>query len=272
MQALILTEKWTDLRSEYVSEKTVVIYNTSPHPLYVYYGDILPSSYKDGIKVLPSKSFISYKKDVKTWIYGKGRVTISDLREVETSDYQIVDFPDDVWTSKEEITRRLRVDVAQTGLFEGREFRTNRRYTLASGATRVIKFSCPVSFIIRKQHLSVAAGSILFRAYREGDGVEGGTWTPVRNILPNCDLTETPDYTMKAMITTGGTFVATDPDNYKEVFELRSSGATAQTSTVSEDVADERGLPAGTYYLTFTENSNSTASFVYTLIHEERLS
>lgn len=272
MQHLILTETWTDLRSNFVSDNTFVIYNISPHPLYIYYGDEKPSSYKDGVKVLPSKSFISYKKDVKTWIYGKGRITVSDLRDVEAADYQIVDFPTDVWTSTEERTRRLRVDVAQTGFFEGREFRTNRRFTLASGATRVIKFYCPVSFIVRKQHLSVSKGSILFRAYREGDGVEGGTWTPVKNILPNCDLTDTPEYIRQAIITTGGTFTPTDPDNYKEVFEVVTSGSSGHVSTVSEDVADERGLPAGTYYLTFFENSNSEAIFVYTIIHEERLS
>jgi hypothetical protein len=44
---------------------------------------------------------------------------------------------------------RLRVDVGQTGFFAGREARTFYEFTIASGATQVIKVVAPVNTIVQ---------------------------------------------------------------------------------------------------------------------------
>ena len=61
---------------------------------------------------------------------------------------------------------------------------------------------------------------------------------------------------------TGGTVV--------EVVRVVAANSTAQQSTVGGSVADERGLPAGTYHLKLENISNGAAKGVYSLFWEER--
>ncbi len=62
--------------------------------------------------------------------------------------YTVPDFgPNDLLTSSAESFRRVRVDPAQTGFFEGREFCSFYEFSIASGNSVVLKFSCPVDLI-----------------------------------------------------------------------------------------------------------------------------
>ena len=108
-------------------------------------------------------------------------------------------------TAPNEPTARLRVDQAQTGFFEGREFRTFAEFDIPSGQSRVLRFASPVDFILFAQNLSIDQGAIRLSAIT--DGVSGGTWTalPVigKNRMTSRRLYEGGYYQSKATLEIG---------------------------------------------------------------------
>lgn len=166
--------------------------------------------------------------------------------------------------------RRLRVDVAQTGFFAGREFRSFLELNISSGATQVIKFSSTVDFILAAQSIVIGDGHIRFTA--QTDGTPGGTFgTPMpvigKNRMLGTKNRQQPYYTSNVTLSTGGTYTGGTP---LEVVRVKASGATAQQSTVGGEVGTERGLPAGDYYLKLENIGNGSVTGVYTLSWEER--
>lgn len=182
--------------------------------------------------------------------------------------YTVPDFgPADLLTSNREGTRRVRVDVGQTGFFERRQIRFPYELTALADTPQVIRVTVPVNFIIQKQSLEVDQGGIVMRAYRAG--TVAGVWTPVPYYSNNF-MTEQPEYAFQTVIDTGGTFTPTGPA--VEIIRVRTAGATAQQSSVTGIAGDERGLAAGTYYLVFSRMTgvNGDCKGVYNLIIEER--
>ncbi len=178
---------------------------------------------------------------------------------------------DDLLTSRRTGYGRIRVDVAQTGFWEGREFRLNYPLSIATTSQVVLRFTSPIDFVLQLQSLSASDVGILFRAYRASQGTEGGTWTPVQNLLPNNSISTTPDYTPQCEIDTGGTFTPGGGEMPTETIRLIVVNATGQRATVGGTSIKERGLPAGTYYLVFTNPTGSgTALGIYDLVYEER--
>lgn len=161
---------------------------------------------------------------------------------------------------------RLRVDVAQTGFFTGKEFRSFYEFSIPTGESRVIKFTSPIDFILFSQSLTVDAGGIKYTA--ETGGTDGGTFTvlPVvgKNRMPTRPL---PYYVAQATIGVGGTVTGT---TVVDVARVVTSSATSQQVTVGGQQSDERGLPAGSYYIRLANMSNGTSTGVYSLFWEER--
>lgn len=173
-------------------------------------------------------------------------------------------------TSAEEGFGRLRVDQAQTGFFEGREFRTFYEFSIASGASVTLKFSCPVDFILFAQRLSVDAGAIRLSAITGAtESTPFSTAMPVIGKNRMASRRQYPGgyYAAQATIANGGTITG---GTVVEVVRVVAAGATAQQSTVGGQTADERGLAAGAYYLKIENISNGTATGVYSLFWEER--
>lgn len=191
-----------------------------------------------------------------------------DLYTTEAPLYVV--FPDDLMTDENGPARRLRVDTAQTGFFARRMFRISYEFLTLAADPIVLKFVCPVNFIIHKQGLEVDQGGVAFRAYRSTQGTEGGTFSADVPIYSVNFMTEQPEYTFQTTIATGGTF--TPSSAAVETIRARSSGATAQAFSVASDAVDERGLAAGTYYLTLNRMTGVTGDCkgVYTLAAEER--
>lgn len=163
-------------------------------------------------------------------------------------------------------SRRIRVDNAQTGFFAGREFRSFYEFSIPAGQSNVIKFTSPVDFVLFQQSLTVDAGGVKYTA--EITGTEGGTFTALPVIGKNRMASRPqPYYTAQATIGVGGTFGG---GTVLDVARLVTSGATAQHITVGM-TSDERGLPAGTYYIRLATIGNSTATGVYSLFWEERI-
>lgn len=162
-------------------------------------------------------------------------------------------------------SRRIRVDNGQTGFFAGREFRSFYEFSIATGASVVIKFTSPVDFILFEQSLTVDAGGIKYTA--ELPGTEGGSFTTMPVIGKNrMAQRPTPYYAAQATIGVGGTLTG---GTVVDTARVVTAGATAQQVTVGGS-SDERGLPAGSYYVRLANLSNGTSTGVYSLFWEER--
>lgn len=166
---------------------------------------------------------------------------------------------------------RLRVDVSQTGFWEGREQRVSYPLSIPSATPVVLKFTSTINFILQFQNLTSDTAGILFQAWRSSQGTEGGTFNSIVGILPNNSMTTTPVYARQCTIEAGGTFTPDLGEVPSETIPVRVAGSTAQRSTVGGSSVKERGLPPGTYYLVFSNISGQgTATGVYDLVWEER--
>ena len=179
--------------------------------------------------------------------------------------FTIPDFgPSDLLTSAREGTRRLRVDVGQTGFFERREFRISQELSIASGQALTFKFSSPVNFILWEQVLECDANLLKFEAVVGGTPI--GTFNTPVPIWGKNRMTEQLEHTGVVTIHTGGSVTG---GQVAEVLRIQAAGATAQRSSVGNSVGSERGLPPGDYYLRLSAiGGNVTGTFA--LVWEER--
>lgn len=163
--------------------------------------------------------------------------------------------------------RRLRVDVGQTGFFAGREFRTFKRYELASAGVEYIKVVSPVNFILQGLGLQVDLGHVHLEAYA---GVtEGEAFDVALPILGANRITERPTPLYEAQMTMhdGGTFSG---GTLLDLLSVKADAQTSQSTTQDASVAGERGLPGGNYYLKITNQENSAAELIIRARWEER--
>lgn len=169
----------------------------------------------------------------------------------------------DLLTSLKEGTRRIRVDVGQTGFWENREFRLNEPIPTTG---KVIRVTAPIDFLLQLQQIMSVDGEVTMLAYRAEDGAEGGTWSPSKYYARNNQTSFAPAYVGQIAVDVGGTFTPTDAMNYKEKLTAKAATATAQVSSVGTNAVKERGLPSGTYYLVFSGGGEGD----YNLLLEER--
>ena len=162
-------------------------------------------------------------------------------------------------------TRRLKVDVGQTGFFARREFRISQELSIASGQSLTFKFSSPVNFILWEQVLECDANLLKFEAVV--GGAPSGTFATPITIWGKNRMTEQPEYLPQVTVSTGGSVTG---GQIAEVLRLQASGATAQRSSVGSTVGSERGLPAGDYYLRLSAIGGDVSGTI-ALIWEERL-
>lgn len=162
---------------------------------------------------------------------------------------------------------RLRVDPGQTGFFEGREFRSFVEFSLASAASVTMRFTCPVGFILFGQSILLDEGRIRFEARTGATPV--GSFSVAHPIVGKNRLPErrAPYYEAQATLDTGG---STTGGTLVEVVRVNAGTAGGQANTAGGLVSDERGLPAGTYYLTLTNIGTGSCTGVYSLWWEER--
>lgn len=177
-------------------------------------------------------------------------------------------LPDDMLTDPRHIYRRLRVDVAQTSFFTGRQFRVMKELSLAAGASYTIRFTRAVDVVIQVVDLAVDAGSIRLDVYR--DPTPAGTWSETLPIIGLNDMVArpTPYYATSSSVTAGGTITG---GTLRDTIRVVTSSATAQQSTVGGSGFAERGVGAGTTgYYKFTNFGTGTATGVFHMAWEER--
>lgn len=182
-------------------------------------------------------------------------------------------IPSDILTSSREKYRRIRVDIAQTGFFEGREFRTFREISIASGATLVMRVIAPVNTILQHVGLTLDSGSIKLRTV--AGGTPAGTFDSPLPVIPKNTMAggefpapPLPLYVAKNSVSSGGTGLSGGVDI--DVLRLVVANATGQRSSVGGSQDDARGVGPGTYYWVFQNFGTGTATGVFSSFWEER--
>lgn len=149
--------------------------------------------------------------------------------------------------------QRLRVDVAQTGFFDGREFRTFKEWDTATTATYVIKAVVPIDIILFELGVNLDDGEIRIETFAGGG--EGGVFGETLPIFPTNTMSEKPQppYVNQVLLTAGGTHdlggVSLD------VLRGKTDLNTNRSSSVGLDTGAERGVGPGTYYFVMTLTS-----------------
>lgn len=172
---------------------------------------------------------------------------------------------------------RVRVDVGQTGFFEGREFRSYYEFAaensnaLAVAGTLNFKFVSPVDFILQSQIVEVDKGGVRLQAFT--GGTDTGGWSSVPVIAKNRSATrrQFPSgyYVGQATVFTGGTFTG---GTQVDVIRARTASQTVAAANIGSSQDDERYLPAGTYFLTMQPliGVNDPSEGIYSISWEER--
>lgn len=146
---------------------------------------------------------------------------------------------------------RIRVDVAQTSFFEGREFRTFREWPTATTGAYIIKVVAPVNVIMFEFNIAAEEGSA--RVASVLGGTEGGSFSetlPIRRTNAMTDIPQ-PPYTPQILLTAGGTLAG---GTELDVMRVKTSGVSNFAASVGSGLA-ERGIAPATYYFKFAFTS-----------------
>jgi len=153
--------------------------------------------------------------------------------------------------------RRLRVDVAQTGFFAGREFRTFREWDTATNGTFVVKLTVPLNTILFEFHVQGESGTLRVETLRPGAGiVEGGAFAETLPIISTNTMTDKPQppYVPQVVLAAGGTLtgVGVPGVTLLDVSRLKAATNSNFASTVGGEGGAERGVSPATFYWRFT--------------------
>lgn len=162
---------------------------------------------------------------------------------------------------------RIRVDVGQTGFFAGREFRTIKEISIASGATLVIKVVATVDTIL--QMFGVKLEQAELRVELLSGGTEGGTFDTSLPIFKTNTMTTASDYASNITMTSGGTHVGGTMIDLL----LLNSGVDHGNQSAFDTVASNEnpvGFSAGTFYIKLTNTDGATATGIFRARWEER--
>jgi len=155
-------------------------------------------------------------------------------------------------------SQRLRVDVAQTGFFAGREFRTFYEFSLANGASFVIQAVVPIDIILFALETEIISGQL--RVETVVGGTPGGTFSTPLPVFHRNTMSEKPQppVTPQTVLTTGGTHTG---GTLLDVFLNKTADNANFASSVGVGTNDERGVGASTYYFRLTATGATVGVF-----------
>lgn len=178
---------------------------------------------------------------------------------------EVVMLPSDLMTDDNGPNRRLRVDVGQTGFFAGREAYTFYKFTIASGATQVIKAVAPVNTIVEIFGADLLLASLDIEL-RSG-GTEGGSFSTALPVFRTNEMTEAPVYTPQVGMAVGGTHTG---GTLHYVLQLVAGAPLNQAHSQTINSENPVGFPAGTYYIKLINTNGADAKGVFRARWEER--
>lgn len=181
---------------------------------------------------------------------------------------KVMMLPADLFTGGNDVARRLRVDVGQTGFFAGRSFRTFYDFTLAAGASVALKFVTPVDTVIEGLGFQTDASNVRMYALA-GDAVEAGVFNVALPTVGANRMAARPQpyYTAQAGFTRGGTLTG---GTVLDVLHVKTSNQSNSSSTEATIAAGERGIAAGTYYVLLQNTGADSAAILFKCRWEER--
>lgn len=253
----------------------LILTNNTSRPLFLVQSASTPTASSTQFPV-PSGQTVTLERNTNPyWIRGSTGPVVVQLHDSSISPYSVVDFPDDMYTSSVQNFRRVRVDVAQTSLFEAREFRMVRKVSIPAATPLVFRFTSAVDFMLFEQTLDCSEGDIEYYAWRSTQGTEGGTFTALavppigKNISSFYRDYGGGRYQSQVSLSSGGTFTPTDANVYVDYDRAKTSGITAQQTSVRGGDDTVRYLAAGTYYLKLTSVSGTSVGR-FAIAWEER--
>lgn len=171
---------------------------------------------------------------------------------------------------------RLRVDPGQTGFFARRMWSLNYEFASANpiaATPLVFRFTIPTNFIVHAHFLSVDQGGMTLRTYSADQGVPGGSFSTSHTPRSENTMSEHTAYTFQTLIDSGGTFTPNVNETPITPLRVRTSGATAQQSSVGAGAVSEKGRAPGTYYAVLSRMTgvSGDCTGVYNIVIEERV-
>jgi len=160
---------------------------------------------------------------------------------------------------------RIRVDVGQTGFFAGREARTFYEFSIASGATQVIKVVAPTDTIVQQLSIDLYLSEIRLELLI--GGTEGGTFATPLPIFKTNTMSTASNYVPQVTMNRGGTHTGgTVVDLIQTLTDTNPNKATPAGAT--ED--SPQGFAAGTFYIRLINTDGATATGIFRARWEER--
>jgi len=160
---------------------------------------------------------------------------------------------------------RIRVDVGQTGFFAGREARTFYEFSIASGATQVIKVVAPTDTIVQQLSIDLYLSEIRLELLI--GGTEGGTFATPLPIFKTNTMSTASNYVPQVTMNRGGTHTGgTVVDLIQTLTDTNPNKATP--AGASED--SPQGFAAGTFYIRLINTDGATATGIFRARWEER--
>lgn len=156
---------------------------------------------------------------------------------------------------------RLRVDVAQTHFWSGKQFRTFQKLTINASSSVTVRATVGCDIVLYETSFTTENSSI--EVQLKVGGTASGPWTSIPIIRKNT-MSTTPVVTSQVTMDydgghTGGTLIDL----------IRVMAGNKQSSVGGSD--SERGVGAGTYYYVITNTGNQTATVVFSGYWEERV-
>lgn len=156
---------------------------------------------------------------------------------------------------------RLRVDVAQTSFFSGREFRTFQKFTIPSLTAVTIRATVPNNIILYETSISTEDATIEMQL-RVG-GTANGAWTAMPVFRKNT-MSTTPVVVNQVTLDYDGAHTGGTVIDLVRIPAGNKGSSFAGTSS-------ERGVGAGVYYYVLSNVGNQTATVVFNGYWEERV-
>jgi hypothetical protein len=168
-------------------------------------------------------------------------------------------------TDNETQFSRIKVDVGRSCFYAGRQAFTFYEFSIATGATQVIKVVAPVNTIVQNfgASLNVAALKIQLVV----GGTEGGTFGTSLPMLKTNNMTTAGTYTPQITMAVGGTHTG---GTVVDVIELKAGTPARQAIASTASEQEPFGFAPATYYIRLINTDGATATGIFRARWEEQ--